>query len=288
MNGRQMCSYFQYNKLFNASKCAAGLLALLLVSACGSMEGGRAQMQQMDDYALALMPVEQLRANAREWESRYRQDDENPSYAIHYSQYLRHLGEPEAGLGVMRLATIAHNENREVLKEYGKTLLATGSFKMALDTFERARSPVDPDWDLLNQMGVAYDHLNQYQLAQQSYQDALKLRPGEPRILANQGMSYALSGNLPQAFENLQRAASHRNATGKIRENYSLIASLYQQSLGNQNPQINPSQNNIQARSTPNMRYPNIANPAISSYFQKNEYGVMEVFEFLEPLSSQQ
>ena len=179
----------------------SAFIILLMLSACSSIGNNTKEFAQADDYSLALMPVQDIRASARKWESHYRQDPENAMAAVHYAQHLRHLNEPDAALEVMQMAIIFDDSNRQILKEYGKTLLATGSFQMALETFERARSPVDPDWDLLNQMGVALDHLNQGEQAQMLYAEALRYRPNEPRIIANQGMSYALSGGLAKGYE---------------------------------------------------------------------------------------
>jgi len=54
--------------------------------------------------------------------------------------------------------------------------------------------------------------------AQRYYASALRLRPDEPSVLTNLGLSYALSKNLPEAEKTLRRAAAQRKAEPKVRQ----------------------------------------------------------------------
>ena len=62
--------------------------------------------------------------------------------------------------------------------------------------------------------------------AQRYYASALRLRPDEPSVLSNLGLSYALSKNLPEAEKTLRRAAAQKRAEPKVRQNLALVVGL--------------------------------------------------------------
>ena len=55
---------------------------------------------------------------------------------------------------------------------------------------------------------------------------ALKIAPGEPSILSNLGLSYALSRDLPRAEAILREASEDRRADQRVRQNHALVLSL--------------------------------------------------------------
>ncbi|RYD73005.1 MAG: tetratricopeptide repeat protein, partial [Verrucomicrobiaceae bacterium] len=90
----------------------------------------------------------------------------------------------------------------------------------------RAHTPANPDWHLLSVQGTALDRLGRSDEAKRYYINALQIKPGEPSVLSNLGMSYILSKQLPQAEEKLRQA--HENAPGdsRIRQNLALAVGL--------------------------------------------------------------
>ena len=58
------------------------------------------------------------------------------------------------------------------------------------------------------------------------YQAALKIAPGEPSVLSNLGLSYALAKQLPSAEDTLRSAAASARADMRVRQNYALVLAL--------------------------------------------------------------
>ena len=63
-------------------------------------------------------------------------------------------------------------------------------------------------------------------MAQRYYETALRLAPGEPTILSNMGLSYALSKRLPEAEQMLRQASTHARADRRVRQNLALVLGL--------------------------------------------------------------
>src|SRR5271154_6505183 len=74
--------------------------------------------------------------------------------------------------------------------------------------------------------GSVADRLHDHVAAQQFYRDALKIAPGEPSVLSNLGLSYALTKQLPEAEEALRTASESPRADARVRNNLALILAL--------------------------------------------------------------
>jgi len=90
----------------------------------------------------------------------------------------------------------------------------------------RAQTPEYPDWRLVSAEGAILDQLGQKDDARQLYRKALDLRPDEPSVLSNLGMSYVLSGDLRTAETYLRSAAEKPNADSRVRQNLALVVGL--------------------------------------------------------------
>ena len=89
-----------------------------------------------------------------------------------------------------------------------------------------AHSPAAPDWRILSAQGSASAQLGEQTRAQGFYEAALKIRPNEPSLLSNLGLSYALSRNLDQAEQTLRLAADQPGADARVRANLALVLGL--------------------------------------------------------------
>jgi Flp pilus assembly protein TadD len=78
----------------------------------------------------------------------------------------------------------------------------------------------------LSAQGSALDQLGRHDEARRYYASALKIRPDDPSVLSNLGLSYLLSKDLNQAEEALRRANGHRDADPRVRENLALVVGL--------------------------------------------------------------
>lgn len=89
-----------------------------------------------------------------------------------------------------------------------------------------AHTPERPDWSVLSAQGSVADQMGDHKNAQAFYASALQIAPGEPTILSNMGLSYALSRNLPEAEKTLRQAYAHPRADARVRHNLALVLAL--------------------------------------------------------------
>ena len=129
---------------------------------------------------------------------RYRANPKDADAALAYGQALRVTGQRAQAAAMLEQATIAHPGNKALLAAFGRALADNGSFQQAFDVLSRAHSPDNPDWRILSVQGTVLDQMGRHDEARRYYASALKIVPDEPSVLSNLGLSYVLSGNLPQ------------------------------------------------------------------------------------------
>ena len=74
--------------------------------------------------------------------------------------------------------------------------------------------------------GLVADRLGDHDGAQTFYRGALKIAPGEPSVLSNLGLSYALTKQLPEAEAALREASASPRADARMRQNLALVLAL--------------------------------------------------------------
>src|SRR6185312_9647804 len=84
----------------------------------------------------------------------------------------------------------------------------------------------DPDWRILSAQGAVLDQMGRCEEARQYYASALKIRPDEPSVLSNLGLSYLLSKDLAHAEEALRRAHSQDDKDPRVRMNLAVVLAL--------------------------------------------------------------
>ena len=72
----------------------------------------------------------------------------------------------------------------------------------------RAYPAERPDSTILSVQGTVDDRLNNHTGAQRFYREALETKPGDPTVLSNLGLSYALTKQLDLAEDALRQAAA--------------------------------------------------------------------------------
>lgn len=166
------------------------------------------------------------RKEAQVYGERYRANPKDPEAALRYGQALRANGQREQAVAVLEQATIANAGDKTLLAAYGRALADNGNYQLAFDTLSRAHSPDNPDWSILSVQGTVLDRLGKHDEARRYYGTALKLKPAEPSILSNLGMSYVLSKDLPKAEDALRRAYAGAPGDMRIRQNLALVVGL--------------------------------------------------------------
>jgi Flp pilus assembly protein TadD len=165
-------------------------------------------------------------ADRETWAKRYDANPKDRDAAFYYARALRSLDQNAQALAVLQSAVLIHQDDRELLGAYGRTLADNGRFQEADDVLSRAHSPERPDWRILSAQGTVADQLGDHARAQQIYQSALKLAPNEPTIMSNYGLSLALSRKLPEAERVLAEAAASDRADVRVRQNLVLVLGL--------------------------------------------------------------
>lgn len=160
------------------------------------------------------------------WGQKYAANPKDRNIDINYAMALRRTGRSDQAVAVLQKAAIYFPDDREVLAEYGKALAGAGSYDQALDAIRRAQTPDNPDWQLISAEAAILDQMNHHDQARTLYARALKYAPNEPSVLSNYGMSYVLTGELPQAEKLLRQAIVLPNADSRVRQNLALVVGL--------------------------------------------------------------
>jgi len=176
----------------------------------------------------AALPAndEDLRAYADSWGRRFDANPGDKTASINYARALRALTQYSQAVAVMQAAAVKAPKDFEVLGAYGKALADAGQLAQAKDVLSRSYAEERPNWDFMSVQGSVDDQLGDHAAAQRLYQDALKIAPGEPRILSNLGLSYALTKQLPLAEMTLRQAVASPRADSRIRQNLALVLAL--------------------------------------------------------------
>lgn len=204
------------------SLCLAGLMLAGcqarggLGDVTGSIGGSAAQPRSASDW----------QSESERWGKRYEANPKDRDAAFYYARALRSLDQNAQALAVLQSAVLTHGNDRALLGAYGRSLADNGRLKEADDVLSRAHSPERPDWRILSAQGTVADQLGEHARAQQIYQAALKIAPGEPTVLSNLGLSLALSRQLPEAERVLREAVSAGRSDPRVRQNLVLVLGL--------------------------------------------------------------
>ncbi|MGO4840971.1 tetratricopeptide repeat protein, partial [Rhizobiaceae sp. 2RAB30] len=138
------------------------------------------------------MSTGELEGAANSLGAAFARNPKDKGTAMRYAAVLQMNGRSDQALAVMRQLAIGYPKDRDVLASYGKALAAAGQLEPALDAVRRAQTPEYPDWKLVSAEAAILDQLGQPAEARNLYRRALDLKPDEPSVLSNLGMSYVL------------------------------------------------------------------------------------------------
>jgi Flp pilus assembly protein TadD len=200
--------------------------ALLALSGCKSVDMDTITGSVAAPAQPASNAPEDLRRFSEQWRQRYEQHPDDKATALAYARSLRARDLNEQAAAVLQNLAIQHSQDRDVLAAYGKTLADAGQLQRARSVLEQADSPDSPNWSVVSARGSISDQLGDHAAAQAYYETALKLAPGEPSVLSNLGLSYALQRDLPRAENVLREAAASPKADLRERQNLALVLAL--------------------------------------------------------------
>jgi Flp pilus assembly protein TadD len=144
---------------------------------------------------------------------------------VHQAQLLRTSGDLNGALHLISQLMLVAPDDARVVGEYGKLLVQQGRSDDATQFLRRAVELAPTDWSVYSALGVAYDQLNDATDAKLAYEHALLLKPGEPAILNNYGMSRMLAGDTQAARALMLQAKASGSKDPKIDSNLALLDS---------------------------------------------------------------
>jgi Flp pilus assembly protein TadD len=204
---------------------AAVMAASLALAGCNSVREMTSSVGLSDSTDLPRNEGA-LNRFAEEWGQRYDRDPKDKKTAMTYAGALRALRQHAQAVAVLQGLAARNPQDREVLGAYGKSLADAGRLKEATTVLANAHTPERPNWSILSAQGSVADQLGDHDQAQNYYKAALRMRPDEPTVMSNLGLSYALNRQLPQAEETLRNAASNPKSDIRIRQNLALVLAL--------------------------------------------------------------
>jgi Flp pilus assembly protein TadD len=204
----------------------ASLAALLAAGAGGCSTFRPADITGSIAKSDAPQSDAEWRKSAAVYGERYRANPKDADAALHYGQALRATGQHQQAVAVLEQAAISNPGNSALLAAYGRALADNGNYQLAFDTLSRAHAPDNPDWSILSVQGTVLDRMGKHDEARRYYATALKIKPEEPSVLSNLGMSYVLSKDLAKAEDALRRAYAGAASDMRIRQNLALVVGL--------------------------------------------------------------
>ena len=205
------------------------LIALAaLTSACG-MDGNYAD--RPDGYTETTRKADEARLSG------------NYGYAMPlYSRALQmnpQGTEAKLGLAQVYLATgtpdeaaalyrdiLAHDSSAEARRGLALSMINMGEPTLAEHQLDEALKTDSRDYKTINIMGVSLDMQGRHPDAQARYRQGLALRPEDPALRCNLGLSLAISGDAKGAIADLVPAATSTGADARVRQNLALAYAL--------------------------------------------------------------
>jgi Flp pilus assembly protein TadD len=225
---RRVCTSKTSTRLSRTTAWLALALTVTPLGGCyefGDLTGSIATSSEEEPNELPTNEAS-LRAYADRLSAIYDQNRGEKVASINYARALRAMARYKEAAAVMQTAAVKSPTDFQVLGAYGKALTDAGQYVQAKDVLTRAYPADRPDWRILSVQGAVDDYLGDHVGAQNFYHEALEIAPGEPTILNNQGLSYALMKQPALAESALREAAASPRADARVRQNLALVLSL--------------------------------------------------------------
>jgi Flp pilus assembly protein TadD len=204
----------------------AAVTAILAISLAGCKTTGMSDITGSLGTRAEAPPAVDPARSVESYGERYRANPKDADAALRYGQALRTSGQRAQAVAVFEQATLNNPGNKALLAGYGRALADAGNFQRAFDVLASAHTPANPDWRILSVQGAVLDQMGRHEEARGYYASALQIRPDEPSVLSNLGLSYMLAKDLPKAEATLRRAYGGGNVDPRVRQNLGLVVGL--------------------------------------------------------------
>lgn len=210
----------------------------LLASGCSVAPPMNAQETQIktdlavDKYMPATrqmreaIETQELFAQAAFWSNEYNLNPADLESALKLSAAVRKLGNPGRAVEITQTTRALYPRNPYLMAEFAAALIASERSLDAIPILNEGLSTTPSYGRLWSLKGAALDQQERYAEARQNYDRALRITPNDPNVMANIGLSHALSGDPATAEGWLRRAVSMPNASDSVRQNLILVLQL--------------------------------------------------------------
>ena len=170
--------------------------------------------------------TQELFAQAAFWSREYELNPGDLESSIKLAAAVRKLGNPQRAVEIAQTSRALYPRDPYLTAEFAAALIASEQAYEAMKPLDDALRTTPGYARLWSLKGAALDQQENYDLARKHYAQALKITPNDPNIMANVGLSFALSGD-PQTAEGwLRRAVSIPGASQSVRQNLALVLQL--------------------------------------------------------------
>ena len=168
-----------------------------------------------------------LKATARAARA-WRADMRNIRAGLAYARQLEALRQTGQQLDVLKKLVSYHPKDMGLRAYYGRALLRGGRPVQAEGVFRAMIKAGQRDWKTYNALGSALAGQGRYSEARVQYNQALRVSPGNVKVVNNIAMSHILEGNPAKAETMLRRVLASPQGRGqtRIRQNLALAIGL--------------------------------------------------------------
>jgi len=210
----------------------------LIVTGCAVAPPLNAQETQIqEDLAVdRFMPAtremrdaietQELFAQAAFWSNEYNLNPGDLEAALKLSAAVRKLGNPGRAVEITQTTRALYPRDPYLMAEYAAALIASERSLDAIPILNEGLAKTPSYGRLWSLKGAALDQQERYAEARQHYDRALRITPNDPNVMANIGLSHALSGDPATAERWLRRAVTLPNASDSVRQNLILVLQL--------------------------------------------------------------
>ena len=170
--------------------------------------------------------TQELFAQAAFWSNEYHLNPSDLEAALKLSSAVRRLGNPGRAVEITQTTRALYPRDPYLIAEYAAALIAAERSFDAIPILNEGISTTPNYGRLWSLKGAALDQQERYAEARQHYDRALRLTPNDPNVMANIGLSHALSGDPATAEGWLRRAVSLPSASDNVRQNLILVLQL--------------------------------------------------------------
>lgn len=170
--------------------------------------------------------TQELFAQAAFWSREYDLNPGDLESAIKLSAAVRKLGNPQRAIEIAQTTRALYPRDPYLTAEFAAGLIAAERAQEAMQPLDEALRTAPGYARLWSLKGAALDQQEDYELARKHYAKAMQITPHDPNIMANVGLSFALSGDPVTAEGWLRRAVAIPGASQSVRQNLALILQL--------------------------------------------------------------